>query len=74
MYGGVALYGLTHTPSTLQAAACATAALPSVYDARIRFDGLDHFHIGVRRPASVVVQASSLPFCLAHNGVRWEPV
>ena len=50
-----------------------TAALPSVHDARIRFDGLYHFRIGVRRPGGVVVQALSLPSCLAHDGVRWEP-
>ena len=73
VYGGVVLCGLTHTPSPLQAAACATAALPSVHDARIRFDGLYHFRIGVRRPGGVVVQALSLPSCLAHDGVRWEP-
>jgi hypothetical protein len=36
VYGGdvvfMVLYGLTHTPSTLQAAACTTAALPSLHD------------------------------------------
>ena len=74
MDGGVVLYDLTHTPSTLQVmAACATAAQPSLHDFRFRFDGLDHFLIGLSRPASVVVQASSLPSCLAHDGVRWEP-
>ena len=38
---------------TLQAAACTTAALPSVHDARICFDGFDHFRIGARRPTIV---------------------
>ena len=46
MNGGAVLYDLTHTPSTVLAAARATAAQPSLHNARIRFDGLDrHFLI-----------------------------
>jgi len=45
VHGGAVLrYDLTHTPSTMLAAARATAAQPSsLHDARIRFYGLDHF-------------------------------
>jgi len=50
---GAVLYDLTHIPSTLLAAACAIAAQPSLHDVRIRFYGLDHFLMGLSRPANV---------------------